>query len=158
MRTGLSASDLEGLPLHDAELISCHLETSPDGHLSFGLQLLINPEESLEAFRRLGIGGRLVQLTFGECLQVASNFLGLASPRAVLSAWEVMADSELVRRLCQGGGGQTPRLFHYRFSFSEGSALDVVGPQILLEGVVDETVWAARNISGCSSAGAHGET
>jgi hypothetical protein len=119
------------LPLHDARICGVDITPIDDGYLNASLEVEINPVESLELFRELGINGARLALIFQDCWQVATNLLGFATGREVISTVDIVEPSELKQKLREFNVGSAT-MVHFRIRGSHGSQLDFVTETILV--------------------------
>jgi hypothetical protein len=113
------------LPLHDARIFGLTVTLAEDGYLKVSIEVEVNPEESLEPFQELGIKSSQVTLIFQDCWQVATNLLGYAAGREVISTFDIIETSELKQKLRSFNVGSAS-MIHFRIQGSSGSQLDFV--------------------------------
>jgi hypothetical protein len=121
----ISPQDAIQLPLHDARIFRVDVTLTEDGYLKALVEVEVNPEESLEPFRKFGIKSSKVTLVFQDCWQVASNLLGFATGREVISTFDIIDPSELKQKLRSFNVGSAT-MVHFRIQASTGSQLDFV--------------------------------
>lgn len=136
MRAELSEELIETLPIHDARLVSLHLDNSPDGGLVLFLTIEINEEELMTPFSRIGISQRNVRLVFSECYQAVSNLLGCVAPAECISTWEILTTSPLLDKFNEFGLAQDIVLLHHRIRLSAGSTIEALSTRVFAEGTM----------------------
>jgi len=114
------------LPIHDAELISIEVVPVPNGAIKLCLSFKLHPDESLDEVSKLGISSRSLRLTYGNCWQIASNIFGTCSKPQTIDGWDIVGESELLKRLRSQGLASSAALQHHRIELSDGSRLDVL--------------------------------
>jgi hypothetical protein len=134
MPTPLTVTQIEALPIHDAEYVGISIIPQSDGSLKVRMGLRIHPEEPLDQLACLGITGRTCFLVLSKCWLVAANLLGVFEGRESVDRWELVEETDLLRQVKQTGFGASAEFRHHRLVFSGGSTLDVIAECACLSG------------------------
>lgn len=113
------------LPLHDALIFGLNVAVGDKGFLEASLEVKINPADSLEPFKELGIQSSTLRLIFSDCWQVATNLMGYCSGPEVMSTYDIIESSELKQKLRAFNVGSST-MIHFRICGSAGSQMDFV--------------------------------
>jgi hypothetical protein len=133
MKILLDKVAISGLSVHDADLLSLHLEVPRTGNIDLSLTLELSPEESLGPFNVLGIKNRRIKLIFQDCWQILSNILGFTNAHGVLMNWEIIEASPLAERFIKDGLTRAFRMTHHKLTFSSGSTLELLAERTFIE-------------------------
>jgi hypothetical protein len=135
MKIQLSPDQIAMLPVHDADLILVQIETSTGGEITVQMTIQIDPEETTQPFRDLGIITQIVILRFGKCHNVISNLLSYQERRETINNWQVVLNSEKIDRLVKSAVFPNAQFVHNIFELSGGSTIEIIADTIFIEGV-----------------------
>src|SRR5882672_3734230 len=126
MKPTITEEIIAKLPVHDADFLSLRIDQSDRGNVTLAMEIVIDPEESLQAFIDIGVRTPRVHLRFERCWHVLSNLNAYQSRREQVFDWQVLVDSgqfTLFRERC---GSPDMRMLHHKFEFSGGSTLEII--------------------------------
>jgi len=130
MRTPLNEESFLEFPLHDADYLGVTIIASPnDGRVALYLKVVTNEQEGFGGARK----SQHVTLEFEDCRRVIPNILGTNTRREVISTWEIIADSPLIKDLKRHGFDKAIKnQKHFQLQFSGGSRIDVLAKGVIL--------------------------
>ena len=133
MKIQLTPERIATLPVHDADLLLVQIETSPGGEITVEMTIEIDPEETTQPFRDLGIITQRVVLRFEKCHNVISNLLSYQARRETIHNWQVVLNSQKIDRLVKSAVFPDGKFVHNIFELSGGSTIEIIADRIFIE-------------------------
>ena len=93
----------------------------------------IDPEETTQPFRDLGIITQIVVLRFEKCHNVISNLLSYQARRETIHNWQVVLNSQKIDRLVKSAVFPDGKFVHNIFELSGGSTIEIIADRIFIE-------------------------
>lgn len=129
----LTKSDIESLPIHDAQLTAIVLQPCASGDIRVQLSIRLHEEEPLDALNRLGLRSDAFVVTFEACWQIKINFVCHATTEHLISSWSVSTVSGFVERLKAEGLAKKARPLEHKLEFCTGSYIEIVSERVTIE-------------------------
>lgn len=126
----LTKSDIQAIPVHDADLIAIDLQPIPAVNAYLALTIKLHPDESRETLKALGVQGDTFTIRFAGCWRLMLDLLLDRGGEHMIADWVIVPDSPFLARLKAEGMGPSTEVLHHRFEFSSGSVIEVVAERI----------------------------
>lgn len=128
-------SNLQFLPLHDAEVKAICVELGLNGQSSLSIRIRLHEDESVGYLSQQGIHDRDLKLVFSDCWTVRTVVHSSASRREDISSLDVVQPSDMLRTLQQAGFGIDATLTHWVVALSGGSVVEALsgGLRLLMD-------------------------
>jgi hypothetical protein len=121
----ISSEHLTQIPFHDARILVVEIKLHEKGCCEVLINVDIDSEESLVAFRRHEIQTDKVSLIFQNCWEATFDLLAFTSQREWIDRLDIVEESELKQKLRSFNVGRS-NLIHFRIQGSAGSQLNFV--------------------------------